>query len=109
MADAVSMSMGGRVASIYRQNVKRRRYTTVVNEIETKRLDFIKKQLENDRSIEFNKMQRYDPVIFFVYLNKLVKYLISNSVVNDLVRRVLAEVSEKNIIILTHFQTKNLN
>ena len=58
MADAVSISMGGRVANIHRKNVKRRRYTTVVNEIEAKRLSFVKKQLENDRLTEYNKMQR---------------------------------------------------
>ena len=55
MADALSLSMGGRVASIYKQNTKRRRYTTVVNEIEGKRLGFIKKQIEYDRVIESNK------------------------------------------------------
>ncbi|XP_076807180.1 uncharacterized protein LOC143450499 [Clavelina lepadiformis] len=58
MADALSLSMGGRVASIYKQNTKRRRYTTVVNEIEGKRLGFIKKQIEYDRVIESNKLSR---------------------------------------------------
>ena len=58
MADGVTLSMGGRVASIHRQNVKRRRYTTLINDIESKRLNFIKKQLEVDRVVEYNKMER---------------------------------------------------
>jgi len=58
MADALSMSMGGRVASIYKQNTKRRRFTTVMNEIESKRLAFLKKQIENDRSTEEHRLER---------------------------------------------------
>nr|XP_018666744.1 uncharacterized protein LOC104266792 isoform X1 [Ciona intestinalis]XP_026693872.1 uncharacterized protein LOC104266792 isoform X1 [Ciona intestinalis]XP_026693873.1 uncharacterized protein LOC104266792 isoform X1 [Ciona intestinalis]XP_026693882.1 uncharacterized protein LOC104266792 isoform X1 [Ciona intestinalis] len=58
MADGLSMSMGGRVASIYKQNTKRRRFTTVVNDIENKKLNFLKKQLESDRVVETNRMKK---------------------------------------------------
>ena len=58
MADAVSLSMGGRVASIHRQNTKRRKFMAVVNEIEGKRLGVIKRQLENDRIIEHNRLEK---------------------------------------------------
>lgn len=58
------MSAGGRLANIHMHKERRRKLTSMVNELEAKRLNTIKKQIQIDRITERNFYERNEKKIF---------------------------------------------
>ena len=58
MSNAVAISMGGRVASIYRRNKQKYRQTKMHNDMEVRRLDILKRHIETNEVSEYHKLNR---------------------------------------------------
>lgn len=69
--DSIGMSAGGRLAKINTNKENRRRITSMMNTVEAKRLNFIKKQIEEDKSTALYNMERF--VIVNLYSSSMIQ------------------------------------
>lgn len=58
MADSLGTAAGGRTAIIYRKKEKRRKLTSMMNGMASKRLEVMQKQIKEDENKEIFEMNR---------------------------------------------------